>query len=191
VHVYRYLMADTIEQRIDEILRSKVHLFEQLIDATSIDLSRLLSKRDLFELVGLEPPEAPTTEAPGLALENRVARLLTLQGYQVEQTARSRDGGVDVIAERTDAVGTRLRLLVQCKDTDRPVGVEVVRALNGVLPQGDRGTLGVLVCPSGFTNEAKTFAFARHIQLWDGAKMTELEQMRHGASDVHEPGAPL
>jgi SNF2 family DNA or RNA helicase len=56
VHVYTYLMAETIEQRIDEILKSKEELFTELVDRTSLDLGRLLTKREIFGLIGLEPP---------------------------------------------------------------------------------------------------------------------------------------
>ncbi|HET6382332.1 MAG TPA: DEAD/DEAH box helicase [Armatimonadota bacterium] len=53
VNVYRYIMAGTIEQRIDEILKSKIDLFEQMVEDASIDPERLLSKRDLLALFGL------------------------------------------------------------------------------------------------------------------------------------------
>jgi hypothetical protein len=175
VHVYRYVMVDTIEERMDELLKRKTHLFERIVDETSLDLSRLLDQRDLFELVGLDPPGRRASDPTGAALEDRVAALLARQGYRVERTGGRQDGGVDLIAEKRDAVGTRLRLFVQCKDTDRPAGVEVARSLNGVLPPGDRGVTGVIVCPAGFTPEARAFATARQIHLWDATRLERLE----------------
>lgn len=50
VNVYQYLMSGTIEQRIDEVLKCKSELFQNLVDGASMDLSRLLSKADLFGL---------------------------------------------------------------------------------------------------------------------------------------------
>ncbi|MHB0936896.1 MAG: DEAD/DEAH box helicase [Armatimonadota bacterium] len=53
VHVYRYVMADTIEQRIHDLLQRKVDLFTRLIDTASLDLSSFLTKDDLFEIIDL------------------------------------------------------------------------------------------------------------------------------------------
>lgn len=54
VHVYRYIMRDTIEERIDRILREKMELFDEVVEGASLDLGRLLSKKDLYGLFGLE-----------------------------------------------------------------------------------------------------------------------------------------
>jgi SNF2 family DNA or RNA helicase len=51
VHVYRYVMADTIEQRIHDLLQRKVDLFTHLIDTASLDLSSFLTKDDLYEII--------------------------------------------------------------------------------------------------------------------------------------------
>lgn len=53
VHVYRYLMTDTIEQRIDDLLRRKTDQFVDLIDSSTLEPSRLLTKDDFSELFGL------------------------------------------------------------------------------------------------------------------------------------------
>jgi len=53
VHVYRYVMADTIEQRIHDLLQRKVDLFTHLIDTASLDLSSFLTKDELFEIIDL------------------------------------------------------------------------------------------------------------------------------------------
>jgi len=183
VQVYKYVSAQTIEERVDEILARKSHEFARLVDASSLDLSRLLDADDWRELAGLPLTSAPAqaqAELPGVALEKRVARLLERQGYRVEATGDTafgagRDGGVDLTAHKIDEVGARVRLLVQCKDWSRPLGVEEVRALNGVLPWGERGAQGVAACTGGFTREAQSFARARGIQLWDEARLAQLE----------------
>jgi SNF2 family DNA or RNA helicase len=56
VTVYRYLCLDTIEHRIDEILRDKQALFDELVDDVSLDLRRLLTREEIFGLFDLEPP---------------------------------------------------------------------------------------------------------------------------------------
>ncbi|MQA89169.1 MAG: ATP-dependent helicase [Gemmatimonas sp.] len=56
VTVYRYLCEDTIEERIDEILRSKQALFDTVVDDVSLDLPRLLTQAEIFGLFGLRVP---------------------------------------------------------------------------------------------------------------------------------------
>ncbi|GAC1365841.1 MAG: hypothetical protein NVSMB32_09630 [Actinomycetota bacterium] len=54
VTVYAYRCLATIEERIDEILCAKQALFDDLIDTVSLDLARLLTRRELLSLFGLE-----------------------------------------------------------------------------------------------------------------------------------------
>lgn len=175
VHVYRYIMAETIEERIAALLKSKTRLFEEIVEGSSLDPERLLEQGDLYGLLGLAPPGPPPPDPTGVGLEERVAALLTRRGYQVQRVGGRRDGGVDLVADTYDGVGTRVRLLIQCKETRDPAGVEVARGLNGVLPADDRNVSGVIVCPAGFTADARRFAAARHLELWDEERLARLE----------------
>ena len=56
VHVFKYSCVNTIEERIDRILEQKQALFDELVDDVSIDLSAVLTGRELFGLFGLEAP---------------------------------------------------------------------------------------------------------------------------------------
>ena len=56
VHVFKYSCINTIEDRIDRILEQKQELFDELVDDISIDLSAVLTARELFSLFGLETP---------------------------------------------------------------------------------------------------------------------------------------
>jgi SNF2 family DNA or RNA helicase len=186
VHVYKYLIENTIEERINNILREKQLLFDELVDDVSIDLKSLLSSEELFGLFGLKPPEqaktrrrsenypANFTEMSGIEFEEYVKKLLEGKGWKVEATPPTRDGGVDLIARRYDEMGLESLLYVQCKNHAYPVGVDVVRELNGVLPRQSPGTRGVLVCPSGFTADAISFSKDRGIALWDKLYLFEL-----------------
>jgi SNF2 family DNA or RNA helicase len=181
VTVYKYVSEATIEEQIDRLLREKQALFDELVDDVSIDLGEYLSAEELFGLFGLSPPRLPGgrhrmerdfRSMSGEEFEAHVAGVLRRYGWSVEVTGRTRDGGVDLIARRIDEVGVESVLYVQCKNHVAPVGVEVVRELNGIL---DPGVRGVVVCPSGFTREAKAFAEQRGIQLWDGPHLRKLE----------------
>ena len=54
VHVYRYQLTDTIEERIQQLIQRKIDLFTNLIDTTSMDLSQLVTQDDLFGLLDME-----------------------------------------------------------------------------------------------------------------------------------------
>lgn len=58
VTVYRYICANTIEERIDARLREKRALFSEVVDGVSLDVGQMLSEEELFGLFGLQPPGA-------------------------------------------------------------------------------------------------------------------------------------
>jgi len=186
VHVYKYMLEGTIEERIDKILREKQLLFDELVDDVSIDLKSKLTSEELFGLFGLKPPEHANSsrrgnesavnyaEMSGVEFEEYVKRLLERKGWRVDTTPLTRDGGIDLIARRNDDVSVEVTLYVQCKNHSSPVGVDVVRELNGSLPKHLPGMRGVLVCPSGFTADAMAFAKDRGIAFWDRHHLFEL-----------------
>lgn len=90
--------------------------------------------------------------------EELVAELLRAQGFESTLTPRTRDGGRDIHAARSDALGNLL-YLVECKRyaPKKKVGVEVVRAIHGVT-NAERASKGVIVTTSSFTKDAIAFA---------------------------------
>lgn len=58
VNVYRYLIADSIEQRINEILQEKRLLFKRVVDDVSLDLKKVLTRKDLLKVIGLDDEPA-------------------------------------------------------------------------------------------------------------------------------------
>jgi len=56
VTVYRYVCEETIEARIVEILGQKQGLFDAVIDDVSLEKSRGLDARTLFDLAGVPLP---------------------------------------------------------------------------------------------------------------------------------------
>jgi holliday junction DNA helicase RuvB len=119
-------------------------------------------------------PDPPSSEVLGLALEERVVAALHGQGWNVETTARSHDGGIDFVARRADALGVVVTLYGQCKNYDRPIGVAVIRELLGSVPDG-RGNIPVIVAPAGLTTEAQAFAADRHVVVWTEVDIAGLE----------------
>jgi len=86
------------------------------------------------------------------------------------------DGGVDVKGTKIDEVGIEQEVFVQCKDHARPVGVQVVRELLGVLPT-DRTVVAILASPAGVTADAQATASERNVIIWDSHKLEELENV--------------
>jgi SNF2 family DNA or RNA helicase len=179
VTVFKYTCEGTIEERIQDILASKQRLFDEIVDDVSMDVATRLTSEELFGLFGLAPSlsesrPTPAAQPTGLEFEDRCARVLEARGWRVERTPLTRDGGVDLIASRVDAVGLEATVYVQCKDHARPVGVEVVRELIGVLPAG-RPVQAILAARGGVTGDARTLADQRRIRVWDESALIQLE----------------
>jgi SNF2 family DNA or RNA helicase len=58
VNVYTYTCEQTVEERIEMVLRRKRRLFQDIVDEVTLDLESVLSSAELFTLFGLP---APTT----------------------------------------------------------------------------------------------------------------------------------
>ena len=96
-----------------------------------------------------------------------VGEAFRLQGYRVtENGGAGPDGGVDLAMSKGNE-----KFLVQCKQWKAfKVGVDVVRELYGVMAA--KGATGGFVVTSGrFTDDAKSFADGRNVQLVDGPKL--------------------
>ena len=109
------------------------------------------------------------------------------QGYTVvEQGGGGADGGIDLILKKDSE-----QFLVQCKQwRATKVGVTIVRELFGVMAaQGATG--GFVIAAGAFTNEAKTFASGRNIELIDGQHLARImcETTRPGTSSEIPPAS--
>src|ERR1700687_106683 len=141
VNVYTYTCENTIEERIEQVLKEKQVLFDEVIDGITTDLSSSLTEEELFGLFGLTPPrhqKRPRNRSSsatdyesmgGVQFENHVQRVIERRGWHVQTTPLSRDGGIDLIAPRIDNLGIEVTLYVQCKNHVAPVTVETIREL--------------------------------------------------------------
>jgi len=130
-------------------------LYYPEIEPVTLDFRRVLSEtRDkpsgLFDLNSRQ-------------FEEFIAEIWKRFGYCVELTARTRDGGRDIIAIRESEVN--VRFLIECKRyaRHRRVGVETVRELYGV-KLDESATKAILATTSSFTTGARDL-FRRH--LWE------------------------
>jgi restriction system protein len=89
--------------------------------------------------------------------EEVIAEMLSREGYEIELTPMSKDGGKDIYAAHKTKLGHFL-YIVECKKyaPDRPVGVGILRQLYGVV-QAEKLTAGIVATTSFFTRGAKAF----------------------------------
>jgi len=103
--------------------------------------------------------------------ENFIADLFKREGFKVEVTKKTRDGGRDIIAIRSD-FNIKVKYLIECKrhQWDNKVGVDIVRQLYGV-QQAESANKSIIVTTSKFTKDAINFASKEntewHMQLSD------------------------
>ncbi len=86
-------------------------------------------------------------------LEHLIDSLYSNMGYKTTLTKKTHDGGIDILAVK-DTAGDREKVLIQCKQKKKNVGVEIARELLGVVSD-HKANKGVLVAPKGFTPAAK------------------------------------
>ncbi|MEQ1844613.1 MAG: restriction endonuclease [Nitrospira sp.] len=98
--------------------------------------------------------------------EELIARIFSLHGFNVELTKRTRDGGKDIVAIRSD-LGIRSKYIIECKRyaPNKPVGVALVRGLYGAQTQMGANK-AVLATTSRFTTEARSFAETLNTTKW-------------------------
>jgi hypothetical protein len=98
-------------------------------------------------------------------------RLFARQGYHVENSRDTKDGGIDIVV--TDHLGRRA--IVQCKLYRNVVGEPVVRDLYGAMMH-DGAHMAYLVTNSNISTAARRWAAGKPIMLIDGAQLVELSR---------------
>jgi len=128
----------------------ELYVPENIIIATEFINERLLEelKKDPEKMFSLSPRQ----------FEELVAELFYREGFDVELTPEKKDGGRDVIAISHNELSSHL-YLAECKrySPNRPVGVEYVRSLYGVV-EAEKATRGIIATTSYFTKGAQAFS---------------------------------
>lgn len=110
----------------------------------------------------------PDNEIPEWrAFENAVASTLGALGYTVEQDVLIAGSQVDLRATRTRDLFTD-RLVVECKNQIKAVGVAMVRQFHALVDTISRHSehhQGILICPTGFTAKARAYAAETELRL--------------------------
>jgi restriction system protein len=108
----------------------------------------------------------------GHKLATLVDAVLRAEGYLTRVSPPGPDGGVDILAGTGPMGFGSPRLCVQVKSSTAPVGVDVLRGLQGIL-QNFHAEQGLLISWGGFKsaviNEARQSFFT--IRLWDSGEL--------------------
>lgn len=101
--------------------------------------------------------------------EEIIAEIFRNKGFEVELTARTRDGGKDIIAIHRHELGIETKYFIECKRyaMNNKVGVELVRALHGVKNSIHGPNKVILATTSTFTKGAIDFANNQAASRWD------------------------
>jgi HJR/Mrr/RecB family endonuclease len=148
---------------------------ERLIDEAKISREQLLS---------LSPR----------GFEEFIAEIWNRFGYKVELTARTRDGGRDVVAVKK--AESELRYIIECKryHVSHKVGVELIRSLYGVKTH-DRATKAFLATTSTFTRGAVQFWEPHRWELelkdYDGVREWAIAAAKHHKQSFTARVSPL
>lgn len=124
----------------------------------------------------------------GVMLEDSIIQLLELKGFKGEKTPRSGDDGIDIIVKDQyikDNVQVFDQKLFQCKGTIKPCQPNIIREAIGTRFIHTSSTPGrnedrplisefFVVCPQGFTREAKALAEIYNIILFDKYDLTDI-----------------
>jgi restriction system protein len=156
------------ERQIDNFLRTKVVPDEKIFSNwRKSDLgvqAAAMVNRMTAELVAVQRQTSSLVDVDVRQLtptdyEHYCADAFANEGWVVNVTQASRDGGADFYAEKNG-----FRLVAQCKRYSTPVGNSAVQEVVSALKLYD-GNIACVIAPMGFTKQAQTEALCHSVHL--------------------------
>lgn len=122
----------------------------------------------------LETSELREYARQNYAIEKIVAEVFSGAGYSILNSATGRDGGVDIIAQRSVPGSERpISFIIQCKASQRRIDSrEVLDFANKVNEYGDR--IGIFVTTSHYTRDALKRASELGVRLIEAKSLSRL-----------------
>ena len=152
---------------IDEIIGEKRELFR---NDWYLFIASLIEKSCLRILKESEPI-IDEKNKKGINFENLCSRKLKSKGWRIDNTPVSGDQGVDLIASIEN-----LRLCIQCKDHQKPIGNKAVQEVYAGKNYW-HGTHAILVSRSGFTKSAYKLARSNNVILINEFEIENIENI--------------
>lgn len=146
-------------RKVKEEQPSKVDLFTLSPIAQVLSSNILLIDTEAEILAYFARHPEMLFSIPPRKFEELVASIFKNNGFQVELTPETRDGGIDIIAIRHDIITGNTLHLIECKRhlPENKVGIGVVQRMMGVV-EVHRATQGLIVTTSDFSREARECA---------------------------------
>lgn len=107
-------------------------------------------------------------------LEQFVADLWSLQGWETEVSQQSGDRGIDVIATKNHPVEQKHVMQVKRYDEGNNVGSQAVQQYSSLRKQEPGTDTVVIITTSEFTRQARELASQLNVKLIDGRDLTDL-----------------
>ena len=107
----------------------------------------------------------------GIAFENQCMQILISKGWRVEETPKTGDQGIDLIASIE-----KYRLCIQCKDHKKAIGNKAVQEVSAGQKYWN-GTHAILVSQSGYTKSAFKLAAANNVLLISTLELNHIETL--------------
>lgn len=171
---------DLSSANLDRIIFADAQNIPEILEASATRVSKPSTYLSLEYLshktTGPEEVRRLLHEASPRELENIVAELFLRQGYQVEVTPQTRDGGYDLLVSRDEPLRGKLTFAVEVKKyrQGKTIGISPVRSLLGVVHalQLDGG---IVVATNAFSTGAIALASdSSPISLIDENRLVEL-----------------
>lgn len=159
---FRYPLAEYFEEELETIDESEVYADKALIAPAPIQLLR--KGKELIRYIA-ESPGRIFQMSPR-NFEEFVGELFYADGFEVELTPQTRDGGCDLIVSQTDVLGISREYVVECKQysQENKIGLDIIQRLVGVAVNRD-AYAGLVVTTSTFTADARKCALKSKLQI--------------------------
>ena len=105
----------------------------------------------------------------GIEFENLCMKILLSKGWIVEETPKTGDQGIDLIASIE-----KYRLCIQCKDHIKAIGNKAVQEVTAGKKYWN-GTHAILVSKSGYTKSAYKLAEANNVLLISTLELNNID----------------
>lgn len=178
-----YLDEQLTDDELNALLNSEfMNIYESSADTGGMHQASSLYQQSKFGLAVASPILFSNIELEVLAyfgrhpellhslpprkFEELVATIFKNNGFNVELTPETRDGGIDIVAVQKDGFGGSILNLVECKRylPENKVGIGVVQRMFGVVEQ-HRATQGIIVTTSSFSRDAQSCAQSSQYRL--------------------------